>query len=268
MIKKILLVVMTGLLLSSCKTKEKASQINYMQNVEQIAVETAKNNEATTIQSGDQLLITISAKDMDVVKPFNQNYSSSETSQYTQPNGNVPIQGQVSDLGPTYLVDFEGNIEFPILGILNTKNKTLSKFKEELRSKLAVFIINPTVNIKVTNYKVTILGQVTKPGQYTIADGQATVLNAIGLAGDLTVYGKREDVLLVRTEDGKITKERINLLDANFINSPFYHLKQGDVIFVSANQTQEKTSRLDPNLPIYISVASIAVTILALVFKN
>lgn len=268
MTKKIFLFVFATFLLASCKTKEKVSQLNYMQNLEAIATETAKNNVVTTIQSGDQLLITVSAKDMDVVRPFNQNYSSSETSQYSQPNGNIPIQGQVSDSGPTYFVDAEGNIEFPILGILNTSNKTLSQFKEELRSRLTKFIINPTVNLKVTNYKVTILGQVTKPGQYTIPDGQATVLNAIGLAGDLTVYGKREDVLLVRTEDGKITKERINLLDANFINSPFYYLKQGDVIFVSANQTQEKTSRLDPNLPIYISVASIAVTILALVFKN
>lgn len=120
MTKKIFLLVVTTFLLTSCKTKEKPSQINYMQNVEAIALETAKNNVVTTIQSGDQLLISVSAKDMDVVKPFNQNYSSSETSQYTQPNGNIPIQGQVNEFGPTYLVDAEGNIEFPVLGILNT----------------------------------------------------------------------------------------------------------------------------------------------------
>jgi polysaccharide export outer membrane protein len=268
MTKKIFFFVVATFLLTSCKTKEKGGQINYMQNLEQIATEAAVNANTTTIQSGDQLLITVSAKDMDVVKPFNQNYSSSETSQYSQSNGNIPIQGQVSDSGPTYLVGADGNIEFPILGILNTDGKSLAEFKEELRSRLTKFVINPTVTVKVINYKITILGQVSKPGQYIIPDGQATVLNAIGLAGDLTVYGKREDVLLVRNENGKITKERINLLDANFINSPFYYLKQGDVIFVSANKTQEKTSRLDPNLPIYISVASIAVTILALVFKN
>lgn len=91
----------------------------------------------------------------------------------------------------------------------------------------------------------------------------------LGLAGDLTIYGKRDNVLVVRNVDGNITKERVNLSDANFFNSPYFYLKQGDVIYVSANETREKTSRLDPNAGIYISVASkVVVTILALVFKN
>lgn len=93
-------------------------------------------------------------------------------------------------------------------------------------------------------------------------------MKAIALAGDLTIYGKRDDILLVRTVDGKIEKARIDLLRSDFINSPYYNLKQGDVIYVSANKTKEKSSRLDPNMPIYISVASIIVTILALVIKN
>ena len=88
------------------------------------------------------------------------------------------------------------------------------------------------------------------------------------MAGDLTMYGKRDDVLLVRTVDGKMEKTRIDLTRSDFMDSPFYNLKQGDVIYVSSNKTKEKTSRLDPNMPIYISVASIVVTILALVFKK
>lgn len=253
---------------TSCKTKEKASTLNYMQNAEQIATEDALKNSNSTIQVGDQLVIIITAKDMQVVKPFNQNYSSGEIAQSSIPGGNVPTRGQENVSGPTYIVDFDGNIDFPILGKIKTSDKTLIEFKDEMRDLLRKYIINPSVNVRVANYKVTVLGEVNKPGQYTIPDGQATLLNALGLAGDLTMYGRRNDVLLIRTENGIVTKERINLLDVNFVNSPYYQLKQGDVVYVSANQTKDKTSKLDPNTPIYISAAGIIVTILALVFKK
>lgn len=265
---KIFLFIIITLLLTSCKVKEKPSELNYMQNVEQIAIETALQNSVSTIQVGDQIMILVTAKDMDVVKPFNQNYSSSETSQTTIPAGNIPTQGQFTTSGPIYTVDSEGNIDFPIIGKVSTTGKSLVAFKDELRNELTRYIRNPTVNMKITNYKITILGEVAKPGQYTISDGQATLLNAIGLAGDLTIYGKRENVLVVRNENGQLIKERINLMDANFFNSPYYQLKQGDLIYISANQTQDKASRLDPNMPIYISVAGIVVTILAVVFRK
>lgn len=255
------------LFLTSCKTKDKASQLNYMQNVEQIATNASINSTASTIQKGDQLIIYITAKDMAVVKPFNQNYSSSEISQYSLPSSNNPTQGQTQTMGPTYLVDSENNIDFPILGKLNTEGKTVVMLKDELRNRLSEFVKNPTVSAKIINYKVTVLGEVNKPGQYAIPDGQTTILNAIALAGDLTMYGTREDILLVRNENGEMIKARINIRDGNFINSPYYQLKQGDVIYVSGNQTRDKTARLDPNMPIYISVAGIVVTILALVFK-
>lgn len=263
-----LLFVSLFFLITSCKTKDKVSTLNYMQNAEQIATEAALKNSNSTIQVGDQLVIMITAKDMQVVKPFNQNYSTGEITQSSIPGGNVPTRGQDNVSGPTYIVDFDGNIDFPILGKINTTDKTLIQFKDEMRDLLRKYIINPSVNVRIANYKVTVLGEVNKPGQYTIPDGQTTLLNALGLAGDLTMYGRRNDVLLIRTENGIVSKERINLLDVNFVNSPYYQLKQGDVVYVSANQTKDKTSRLDPNTPIYISAAGIIVTILALVFKK
>lgn len=267
MINKIFLLVVATFLMVSCKTKEKVSQLNYIQNVEMIATEAAINNQVSTIQKGDQLVVLVTAKDMAVVKPFNQNYTSAEISQYSIPSSNNPTQGQQQISGPTYIVDTDGNIDFPVLGKLNTTGKTLVQLKDEIREKIRKYVIDPTVNLRIANYKVTILGEVNKPGQYVIPDGETNFLNALGLAGDLTMYGKRDDVLLVRNENGQIIKERINLMDASFINSPYYQLKQGDVIYVSANETKDKTARLDPNTPIYISVAGIVVTILALVFK-
>lgn len=247
-------------LLFSCKTRQQQENtLNYMQNIEEVATEVALKNNLSTIQKGDQLVIFVSAKDMDVVKPYNQNYSSSEVVIQTQAGGNAVSGGQQPITGPTYIVDSEGNIDFSGVGTINTTGKSLMELKDELRDRIKKYVINPTVSIRLVNFKITVLGEVNKPGPYIIADGQATLLNALGLAGELTMYGKRDDILIVRTENDEISKQRINIKDASFITSPYYHLKQGDVIYVSSNETKEKTSRLDPNTGIYLSIAGVAI---------
>src|SRR5690606_32848123 len=138
---------------------------------------------------------------------------------------------------------------------VNTSGKTLEQLRNEITQQVSVYVKEPTVALKLANFKVTILGEVNRPGQYTVPVGQTTLLNSIGLAGDLTIYGQRENILMVRNENGALTKQRINLMDSDFINSPFFQLKQGDVIYVSANETKEKLSRQDPNTGIYIAVA-------------
>lgn len=263
-----------AVLFSSCSVFQKKpdteSELNYLKNIEQIAEETSVRTAHSTIQQGDQLVITVMAKDLDVVKPFNQNYSSGETLANAQPGGNVNAVVAPA-AGPTYTVDSEGMIDFPVLGKLSTIGKSIDEFKNELRGRLTRYIINPTVSMKLANYKVTVLGEVNRPGEYTIADGKATLLSALGLAGDLTMYGKRDDVLVVRNVDGVISKERINLGDASFITSPYYHLKQGDVIYVSPNRSREIAARQNPNTGLYISIASVTLGLLGLlvtVFKK
>ena len=249
------------ILLTSCTTKDKVSELNYMQNVEQIATEASMNNSASTIQKGDQLVIFVTAKNMEVVRPFNQSYYSAET---TSPN-----TAQNSER--LYLVDSEGSITFPILGTISTTNKKVEDLKNELTERINTYVKNPTVTVRLVNFKVTILGEVARPGQYTIPEGQTTLLNAIGLAGDLTMYGKRDDLLLVRNENGTITKERINLMDSNFINSPYFQLKQGDVIYVSASQAKERAAKLDPNTGTYVAVAGMIIGLAGIfitIFKN
>lgn len=254
------------LILSSCKSQQ---NFNYMKNIEEVAVQAATQNQNNTIQVGDQLIIMVSAKDMDVVRPFNQNYASSQiVMQNSTAGGNTPNAGQQVITGPTYIVDENGDIDFPVIGNINTSNKTITQLKDEVKKELSNYIINPSVNIRLMNFKVTVVGEVNRQGDYIVQNGHATILNALGMAGDLSMYGRRDNVLVIRNEDGVITKQRIDLTDANFINSPYYNLKQGDVIYVSANETRQKASRLDPNAGIYISVASIVVTILALIFKN
>lgn len=251
--------------LNSCTSKKK---LDYLQNIESVALEASVKNAKSTIQPNDQLVIMVTAKDMDVVKPFNQNFSSGQILQYSLPSNNAPTQSQTSTSGPTYIVDSQGDIEFPVIGKINTENKSTEELRDILKQEISKYVVNPQVSVKNTNYKITVLGEVNKPGTYNIPEAQTTVLEVLGLAGDLTIYGNREDILVLRNIDGTMSKERINLTQADFINSPYFYLKQNDVIIVSPNETKQKSSRLDPNAGIYISVASIVVTILALIFKN
>lgn len=267
---KSLIYLLSFTLLCSCGIFPRESaddSLNYLNNIDSVALRASQNASLSTIQPGDQLVIVVSAKDQDVVKPFNQNFSSGQLVEEAIAGGNMRPQ-PTTLTGPTYVVDTQGNIDFPIIGTLNTNGKTLEEFRSVLKRELIRYIKDPVVSIRNTNYKVTVLGEVNKPGQYVITDGNATLLNALGLAGDLTMYGKRNDVLVVRNIDGVTTKERINLSNADFINSPYYNLKQGDVIYVSPNKTKEKTARLDPNAGLYISIASIAITIIALIIRK
>lgn len=246
--KNILLVFVCALfLLTSCKTKERPSELNYMQNIEETISTAALQNSVSTIQKGDLLLIFVSAKNMDVVKPFNQGYYSGQMQ--------TPSTTTTGNTEKAYIVDSNGDIDFPVLGKINTINKSLEKLKDELTERTSQYVKDPTVIVKLANFKVTVLGEVARPGQYTIPEANSNLLNAIGLAGDLTMYAKRDDLLLVRNENGVLSKTRINLMNSDFVNSPYFQLKQGDVIYVSGNQTKEKISRLDPNTSVFIAIA-------------
>lgn len=252
--KKYILVGTLSLVVFSCAPRQ---EITYMKDIESIALDNSIKNSRITFQPGDQLIITVTAKDMDVVKPFNQSYSSSTTTtQYTVPSSNsLPQQVPVS--GSTYIVDTDGNITFPQIGTVSTKGENVETLRSKLVDLISAYVKNPVVDLKLINFKISVLGEVNKPGQYVIPDGSTTLLGALGLAGDLTPYGIRSNVLIVRNVDGQITKERVDLTSAQFINSPYYYLKQNDVIYVQPNANREKSARVDPNTGLYISVASV-----------
>lgn len=253
-LKKYYLYGALSLSVFSCAPRQ---EINYMTDIENIALDNSIKNSRSTLQPGDQLIITVTAKDMDVVKPFNQNYSSSTTiTQYSVPSSNnLPQQMPVS--GPTYIVDTDGNITFPQIGIISTKAENIETLKVKLTNLISEYVKSPVIDVKLVNFKVSVLGEVTRPGTYVIPDGNTTLFGALGLAGDLTPFGVRTNVLIVRNVDGQITKERIDLTSAQFINSPYYYLKQNDMVYVQPNANREKSARVDPNTGLYISVASV-----------
>ncbi|PSK91461.1 polysaccharide biosynthesis/export family protein [Taibaiella chishuiensis] len=131
-----------------------------------------------------------------------------------------------------YLVDKEGNIELPIAGKVKVGGLSTSDAKEAIRLKVLQFYKEPVVNVRLANFKVTVLGEVLKPGSYLVASEKATILDALGLAGDMTIYGKRENVMLVRRDGDKQKMIRFNLNSTDLIQSPYYYLRQGDVVYV------------------------------------
>ena len=131
-----------------------------------------------------------------------------------------------------YLVDKEGNIELPIAGKVKVGGLSTSDAKEAIRQKVLQYYKEPVVNVRLANFKVTVLGEVMRPGSYLVASEKATVLDALGLAGDMTIYGKRENVMLVRRDGDKQKMIRFNLNSTDLIQSPYYYLHQGDVVYV------------------------------------
>lgn len=267
-LKKYFIYGFLSLAIFSCAPRQ---EINYMKDIESIALDNSVKNSRSTLQPGDQLIITVTAKDLDVVKPFNQNYSSAATiAQYSVPSSNSTPQ-QVPVSGPTYSVDTDYNIVFPQIGKVSVKGENAESFRVKLEGLISQYVKEPVVDAKLINFRVSVVGEVTRPGTYVVPDGTTTVFGALGLAGDLTPFGVRTNVLVLRNVDGVITQNRIDLTSAQFINSPYYYLKQNDVIYVQPNANREKSARVDPNTGLYISVASVlaslVIGVLALV-KN
>lgn len=260
MIKNFAMFTLVALLFASCRT-QKVDNYNYLKDIEKVALENSIKNNRNTIQAGDQLVILILAKDMDVAAPFNKTYSSTNNvSQYSSPSSNSQVQA-TAVAGPTYTVDTNNNIMFPELGLINTKDMTIEGLRDKLVSDLTRYIKNPSVDIKNINFKIAVGGEVNRPGTYVIPDGGATtILNALTLAGEPTTYGVRKDVLILRNIDGQITYNKIDLTSADFVNSPYFYLKQNDYVYVPANDVKEKTSRVNPNTTIYIGAASLLIS--------
>ena len=158
-------------------------------------------------------------------------------------------------------MDSEGNIVISTLGKMHVVGKNVEELRGEITEKLKEYVKEPIVSVALANFKVTVLGEVGAPGAYAMPD-QANILTAIGAARDLTIYGERKNILLVRNINGEITKHFIDITDANFINSPYYYLKQNDVIYVSANKAKANSSKYGSETNIYITVGSVIISVL------
>ena len=264
--KNILNLLFVIVMLSSCTM---AKEIPYFKDLGSTNGELPITQSEAYIHNNDILGITISAMDPMAVAPFNLPLVTYATPGDERINTTPALQ--------PYIVDANGEIKFPILGLIKIGGLKKSEAENLIKEKLQPYLKEPIVSIQFLNYRVTILGEVAKPGTYTIKNERISLLEALGLAGDLTIYGRRDNVLLIRELDGgKKEYIRINLKDIDVLSSPFYYLQQNDVIYVEPNKTRINTaisSAASTNAAIYLStissLASVATTIVAILnMKN
>jgi polysaccharide export outer membrane protein len=164
-----------------------------------------------------------------------------------------------------YLVNTDGYIQLPILGNIKAAGLTKNQLKDNITNAILAkkLLIDPIVDIRYLNFEVTVIGEVARPTVITVPSEKISLIKALGLAGDLTIYGKRENVLLIREEGGKKITRHINLNSSDFFNSPYYYLKPNDVVYVEPNKAKVASStRTQQLLPIILSSLSIIVIVL------
>lgn len=243
------------LFFSSCVSKR---DIVYFQN-DTINQAKVSNDFVTTFKSDDLLQITISAQDLQSAAPFNLPVTN-----FLAIGGNA--MGQLQQ--QLYLIDSEGYIDFPVLGRLRVGGKTREEVLQMLKEKLDPdYVKNPTINIFITNFKVTVSGAVSNPGTYTIPNERVTIIEALGLAGDLRISGQRENVQVIREENGEKKIYTVDLRSKSLFTSPVYYLQQNDVIYVEPNYASIQSASQNSNTFLFISITSLLITVATLLTR-
>ncbi|WP_047245773.1 polysaccharide biosynthesis/export family protein [Maribacter thermophilus] len=242
--KGVFVIGFIGALLTSCGSKK---DIVYFQDAADYETIVSDNSHVNTFKVDDILRINVSTLDPAASVPFNL-FSS-------MPEGAVSNPQQLD-----YLVDKNGEIDFPVLGKIKVVGLTPEETKELLREKLKPYLKDPIINIRLSNFTITVLGEVNRPGTYQVNGEQITVLEAIGLANDLGIKGRRDNVLVIRDFNGTKVYTRVNLTSKDILNSPVYYLTQNDVVYVEPNKSAVSQSTLDNRAGLAVSIASLVIT--------
>ena len=257
--KTIYLSILASLiLLSSCGTH---SKMVYFQSTEGDSTEVNISQFKPTFKADDFISVVVTANDLASAIPFN--YPSVGSGR----NGmNGYVQGAPATSG--YLIDGNGFVNLPILGKIKLGGLGRTEAIDLLEEKLNSYLKNPVVNIRIQNYKVTVLGDVSSPGTYNIPNERFTILEAIGLSGDLTITGLRNNVLVIRDENGKKKQYRLDLTSDQILNSPAYYLQQNDVVYVEPNTAKRSQGTfLRSTVGILISLTSLIITTIVLISR-
>ena len=213
------------------------------------------------IQSDDLLQVTIQTIDPASTASFNQqNTASWPVVSGASATGTGGVSG--------YLVDREGNVMLPLVGKVQAKGKTTDQVREDIRTKASVYYKEPVVNVRFANFKITVLGEVNRPSSYIMPNEKVTLLDALGVAGDLTIYGKRENVMVIREKDNKKELVRLNLNNSDLFKSPYYYLQQGDVVYVEPNKAKIASTDVAKvrNITVMASILSLIVVLATRIF--
>ena len=243
-IKTIFSVLLLIVLLQSCVSKK---EILYLQDLDAYSPMELSYSEHT-LQIDDILNITVGALMPEAALPYNK---ISPTRTMANSLDIMKLEG--------YLVSQDKTINFPVLGIVSVAGKTTIALEKDLKERLKAggYLIDPIVTVRLLNAKVTILGEVKIPGTFTFTENNMSFLQALGLAGDLTINGNREDVILIRNVDGIQTASHLNLTSANWLSGPLQNIKPNDVIVVNPNEAKVKSAGFIGSASVVLAIASI-----------
>lgn len=267
-VSKFFLFIAFILLFVSCDTYK---NVVYMQDAG-VAIGFNDNDKAlrpdATLKPGDLLTITVNSNTPEASQPFNlplvpggegmNSYGISKTSI----SGGAGIQN--------YLIDIDGNLVFPVLGKLHVAGIKKNELINLLKNKIYPFYMKeePIITVRFANYKVSILGEVNRPGAYDVNNEKLDLFEAVAIAGDLTIYGRRDNVLLVReNEKGVRTTYRIDLRDKRIIDSPFFYLQQNDILYIQPNNPRARGSALGSAEALSISVVGTLISLTSLIIN-
>ena len=245
-------------LVTSCSAPK---NVAYLHNSDDVDLSQSLYLYDAKIMPKDILSITVNTVNPEAAAPFNlaipTSISANQRSVYSQP------------VLQTYLVDNEGSIDYPVLGRIKVGGLTKSECEAMIHDKIKPYLNaaeNPVVTVRMSSYSISVLGEVNRPGSFQVSREKINILEALAQAGDLTIYGVREDVKLIR-EDAKGKKQiyHINLNDANLLTSPYYYLQQNDIVYVEPNKVKARNSSIGQSTTLWISATSILVSIAALV---
>jgi polysaccharide export outer membrane protein len=235
--------------ITSCVNTRKATYFN--DTVDAVVIPNAADVTLPVIQKNDILSIVISSLNEEASKPFNMG-NNAGISTVTSAGGNQSALG--------YLVGTDGNIQLPTLGTMKVAGLTTKQVRDAITAILIEkkLLLDPIVTIRHLNYEITVIGEVGRPAVINVPSEKISLLKAIGLAGDITVYGKKDNVLLIREISGKRTVKRIDLNSTDFLSSPYYYLQPNDVVYVETNKNKlASVSSVKQTLPIVLSALSV-----------
>lgn len=244
--------------LGACRSSKK---IIYLQDVEQQMEQQIAQEFEVKIHKDDLLSIVVNSTNPELAVPFNQPVVSYQVD--SRPYGNATVLG--------YLVDKNGEIDFPILGKIFVEGMSRNQLRDYIKERIIAenYIKDPIVSVKFLNFKVSVIGEVQRPGSFTISGDRITLLEALSMAGDLTIYGKRDRIAVIREEGGERKILFHDLRTSDVFQSPYYYLQQNDIVYVEPNKRKAQQTDINQNFSIgtLISIVSMLTTLGVVIFK-
>lgn len=265
MFHKLLIVVLIGILFTGCHSQK---DLAYFDNIKDSSSGTISVGEyGIKIAPEDELLITVTSEIQEATKQFNQSMfnpiSRNDLQEMAGTTQSIASKANTSGSNrlPTYMVSRDGDIDFPVLGKIHVAGMTTSQLADYIREHVSATVKNPQVKVTLINFKVNVLGEVSAPHTINVTTEKFSIIDALAACGDLTDYGKRDNVIIIREqEDGTRAYQRVNLHDTNLFASPYFYLKQNDIIYVEPNSIKQENSKYNTNNSYKLSAISTIVS--------